>query len=292
MKSLRETLSEIVATAFAAAGFEQAYGEVVGSSRPDLGQFQCSGALTVARQSGLKPRQVAEQVVDRLAQSEILREVAVAGAGFINLSVTDEFLVEQLQRMAADERLGCEPVAPSGKIIIDYGGANIAKPLHVGHLRAVIIGESLKRLVRFLGHEVLGDVHLGDWGLQMGMVISELARRQPGLIYFNSAYTGPYPSEPPLTLADLEEIYPAVSDRAKKEPAVMAAARQATFELQQGRPGYCTLWQHIFDVSVADLKADYAKLSIEFDLWLGEGRRQLSTRIAAEALACLANRNT
>lgn len=274
MKSLREALSEIVASVFVAAGFERAYGEVVGSSRPDLGQFQCSGALTAARQSGLKPHQIAEQVVGRLAQSEILRKVAVAGAGFINLTVTDEFLVEQLQRMAADERLGCDPVAPSCKIIVDYGGANIAKPLHVGHLRAAIIGESLKRLARFLGHEVLGDVHLGDWGLQMGMVISELERRQPDLIYFDSAYTGPYPSEPPLTIADLEEIYPAVNDRAKKEPAVMAAARHATFELQQGRPGYCALWRHIFDVSVADLKADYAKLSIEFDLWLGESDTQ------------------
>lgn len=274
MKSLREHLTDIVAGAFVAAGFDSTYGEVTISNRPDLSQFQCSGALVAAKQAKLNPGQIARQVVDKLVQLDLFREVSLAGPGFINLTVTDEYLIEHIQGVAQDERLGVEKVTPPHQIIIDYGGANIAKPLHVGHLRAAIIGESLKRLARFLGHNVLGDVHLGDWGLQMGMVISELERRQPDLSYFDPGYSGPYPVEPPVTIADLEEIYPAVSERAKKEPEIMAAARQTTQELQRGRPGYRALWQHIFDISVADLKADYARLNIEFDLWLGESDTQ------------------
>ena len=217
---------------------------------------------------------MAGQVVDRLAHSSTLRDVSLAGPGFINLTVTDEFLARHIQGMALDERLGCDKTALPWTIVIDYGGANIAKPLHVGHLRAAIIGESLKRLARFLGHEVLGDVHLGDWGLPMGMVISELERRRPRLPYFDPAHSGPYPDEPPITIADLEEIYPAASDAARRDPAATEAARQATYELQQGRPGYRALWKHIYDVSVADLRSDYARLNIEFDLWLGESDTQ------------------
>src|SRR5688500_10654933 len=169
-----------------------------------------------------------------LAASPVFRDVSIAGPGFINLVLSDEFLATHVQQIAADGRLGCEPVAEPEKIIIDYGGANIAKPLHVGHLRAAIIGESLKRLARFLGHDVLGDIHLGDWGLQMGMVISEIERRRPDLPYFDDDYQGDYPAESPVTIADLEEIYPAVSGRAKEEPAVMEAAKRATFLLQEG----------------------------------------------------------
>ncbi|MDY0095467.1 MAG: arginine--tRNA ligase [Candidatus Vecturithrix sp.] len=274
MKSLKHQLTDIVADAFATQGFERKYGIVETSNRTDLGQFQCNGALAAAKQYNMSPRQLAQQVVDCLQQNSIFSAISLAGPGFINLTVTDEFLARHLQQMKADRRLGAEEAVPALKIIVDYGGANIAKPLHVGHLRAAIIGESLKRLARFLGHDVLGDVHLGDWGLQMGMIISELARRHPELSYFDPAYSGDYPQDAPFTIADLEEIYPTVSARAKNDPAIMEAARQATYELQQGHRGYRALWQHIFNVSVADLKADYHALNIDFDLWYGESHTQ------------------
>ena len=274
MKSLKHQLTAIVAEAFAHNGFEREYGTIEKSNRADLGQFQCNGALAAAKQYKRNPRQLAQQVVDCLQQNSIFSTVSLAGPGFINLTVTDEFLARHLQQIAADGRLGAEEVIPALKMIVDYGGANIAKPLHVGHLRAAIIGESLKRLARFLGHDVIGDVHLGDWGLQMGMIISELARRQPELPYFDPGYSGPYPQEAPFIIADLEEIYPTVSERAKNDPEVMEAARQATYQLQQGRAGYRALWQHIFNVSVADLKADYHALNIDFDLWYGESHTQ------------------
>jgi arginyl-tRNA synthetase len=274
MLSLTKRLTTIVADVFAEIGLDRKYGEVVASSRPDLGQFQCSGAIAAARSSNSDPREVAGSVVERLQRLDIFRDVLLAGPGFINLTLTDEFLAKHVQEMAVSERLGCERAASPRKVIVDYGGANIAKPLHVGHLRAAIIGESLKRLARFLGHDVLGDVHLGDWGLQMGTVIAELADRRPDLPYFDPAFHGLYPIEAPITVTDLEEIYPSASKHAKEEPAFMEAARQATYELQQGRSGYYALWQHIKVVSVADLRADYARLNIEFDLWLGESDTQ------------------
>jgi arginyl-tRNA synthetase len=209
-----------------------------------------------------------------LAVNTIFQSLTVAGPGFINLSVTGGYLAAYMAEMAADERFGCGLTPQPRKVIVDYGGANIAKPLHVGHLRAAIIGESLKRMARFLGHEVLGDVHLGDWGLQMGMLISETARRQPGLPYFDPGYSGPYPEVSPVTIDDLEEMYPVANQRAQQDPAAMEAARQATFELQQGRPGYRALWQHFMAVSIADLKSDYNRLNIQFDLWLGESDTQ------------------
>lgn len=274
MKSLKSQLTQIVAEAFADNGFDPGYGSVEKSNRPDLGQFQCNGALAAAKQYKMNPRQLAQKVVDSLQANPILQDISLAGPGFINITLSDEFLADHIQHAAQDERLGCDAVSPVMKIIVDYGGANIAKPLHVGHLRAAIIGESLKRLARFLGHDVLGDVHLGDWGLQMGMIISELERRQPELPYFDPDYRGSYPQEPPFTIEDLEEIYPTVSARAKDDPAVMEAARQATYQLQQDHRGYRALWQHIFDVSVADLKADYHALNIDFDLWYGESHTQ------------------
>jgi arginyl-tRNA synthetase len=199
----------------------------------------------------LTPRQVAAQVVDKLLPLETLTGVTVGGPGFINFSVADTVLVDYAQVMAQDERLGCAPVPVPLNVLVDYGGANIAKPMHVGHLRAAIIGESLKRLARFVGHRALGDVHLGDWGLPMGLIIAELQRRYPELPYFEPAYTGPYPAESPVTIEDLEEIYPAANHRSREDPAFLEAARQATFELQQGRPGYYALWQHFITVSVS-----------------------------------------
>ncbi|MGH1365737.1 MAG: arginine--tRNA ligase [Calditrichia bacterium] len=274
MKSLRKKLTAIVSSAFETAGFSPTFGGVEVSNRPDLGQFQCNGALPAAKEYKKNPREIGQSILDILIEKDEFSEVSLAGPGFINLKLTDEYLSEHMREVVTDERLGCSVAEDPLKIIIDYGGANIAKPLHVGHLRAAIIGECLKRLARFLGHDVTGDVHLGDWGLQMGMVISELQRREPNLPYFDSAFSGSYPKESPVTPQDLEEIYPAASALAKSDEAAKEAARLATFELQEGRKGYRALWQHIFDVSVDDLKTDYSKLNIEFDLWLGESHTQ------------------
>lgn len=273
MQALTQRLTAIFADAFAAAGYGRAYGEVVPSSRPDLGDFQCNGALPAASDAGQNPRQIAQAVVDALdeeARTEIFASVELAGPGFINIRLQDNYLAQHVQQMTADERLGVPPVDGPRRVVLDYGGANVAKPMHVGHLRAGIIGESLKRLFRFRGDHVIGDVHLGDWGLQMGMLIIEVCRRQPDLPYFDAGYTGPYPDESPVTMGDLQEMYPAVSARCKEDPETMEAARQATKELQEGRPGYRALWQHFVDVSIETLKRDYGDLNIDFDLWLGE----------------------
>jgi len=275
MKSLREQLTDCMADAFETCGFDRNYGEVVVSNRPDLGQFQCNGALSAAKQYKKNPRGIAQQVLDRLSfQKEIFREISLEGPGFINLTLTDTYIMEHIHRAVSDSRLGCKSSSETQKIIIDYGGPNIAKPLHVGHLRTAIIGESLKRLARFLDHEVIGDIHLGDWGTQIGMVISEIARRQPDLPYFNPNYSGPYPKESPVTVTELDEIYPVVSARSKTDPETLEASRIATYELQQGRRGYRALWKHIYDISVIDLKENYDKLGIHFDLWLGESDTQ------------------
>lgn len=270
MQSLTQKLTHIVIEAFVQNGYDGQYGTVVFSNRPDLAQFQCNGALPAAKLYGRNPREIGQQVVDKLQVTSIFAEVSLAGPGFVNLTLTDAYLAEFMNVMAADERAGVELVAQPRRVVVDYGGANVAKPMHVGHLRAGIIGESIKRLFRFMGDDVLGDVHLGDWGTQMGQVIVEIQRREPALPYFDADYTGPYPKEAPITLADLEEIYPAASKQYKGDPAYAEAARLATAELQNGRPGYRALWQHIHDISVAGLKEDYDKLDIRFDLWLGE----------------------
>ncbi|MBE2197049.1 MAG: arginine--tRNA ligase [Anaerolinea sp.] len=271
MQPLTQHLTDILSDAFAAAGYDRSYGEVVVSGRPDLGQFQCNGALPAAKAHGQKPRDIAAQIVAHLQQgAPIFADINLAGPGFINLTLSDPFLAQWLQAMADDERRGVAPVATPRRVVVDYGGANVAKPMHVGHLRAGIIGESIKRLFRFMGDDVIGDVHLGDWGTQMGMIIVELARRNPGWPYFDADNPGPFPAESPITLTDLEEIYPAASARAKEDTAVMEASRLATMELQNGRAGYRALWQHFVDVSVAGLKEDYGALAIHFDLWLGE----------------------
>lgn len=274
MTSMRTKLTEIVSGVVTTLGYDAQYGEVVVSNRPDLSQFQCNGALPAAKKYGRNPRDLAQEIATALQALPIFAEVSVAGPGFINLNLADSFLVEQLQALAADPRRGYGAVANPRKLIVDYGGANVAKPMHVGHLRAAIIGESVKRLAHFAGHHVLGDVHLGDWGLQMGQVIAELADRNPGWIYFDAAFTGPYPDQSPITMAELDEIYPAASQRAKNDPAFMELARQATVALQSGRPGYFALWQHFVNVSVASLKQDYADLNVHFDLWLGESDTQ------------------
>ncbi len=269
MSTLKNRLSEIVTAAFCDAGYDASLGVVTFSDRPDLAQFQCNGALTGAKLHKKSPMMIANDVVARLSSNEIFKSVSVAPPGFINIILSDEFIAEQAKNMEASERLSL-PVMDEKTIIVDYGGPNVAKPLHVGHLRAAIIGETLKRLARFLGHKVIGDVHLGDWGLQMGLIIAELERVSPELPYFDENITDGYPEESPVTIDDLSKLYPEASARSKSDEDFRARAMRATFDLQNGRPGYVALWKKFLEVSVADLKRSYARLGVDFDMWLGE----------------------
>ncbi len=274
MGTLADKLTVLLADAFESAGYDRSYGDVRVSDRPDLCQFQCNGALGAARQYRANPRQIAQNVVDSISAPDVFGALSLAGPGFINIVLKDEFIAAHIQEVYGDDRLGCEITSTLGRILVDYGGPNVAKPLHVGHLRAAIIGESIVRICRFVGHEAIGDVHLGDWGLQMGLIIEGLRDRRPDLPYFDAGYIGPYPEEPPVTIGDLEELYPQASEREKGDPAFAEAARQATVELQAGRPGYRALWRHFRDVSVEDLQQSYELLNIRFDLWLGESDTQ------------------
>lgn len=268
--TLKDKLSKIVGDAFAAEDLDMALGAVKPADRPDLAQFQCNGALAAAKRAKKNPRDIAGAIADRLSNVPEFSEVTVAGPGFVNLKLTDEFLSTELAVSTQAPRFGGWQNDKPEKTVIDYGGPNVAKPLHVGHLRAAIIGEALKRILRFAGDDVTGDVHLGDWGLQMGQLISELEMRQPELIYFDENETGPFPKEPPIGLQDLEQMYPAASAACKADPARADIARKATKELQDGHPGYRALWRHFVDLSVAAMKVDYADLDVEFDLWKGE----------------------
>lgn len=274
MEKIIEMLNRIVKDEFEKSGYDREYGTVQMSDRPDICQFQCNGAMSAAKKYRKAPMQIAAPVVEGLKSNDMFEKVDVVRPGFINFILKDSFIADYVNKMGDDERLGCAKASKPLTIVVDYGGANIAKPLHVGHLRAAIIGESIKRISRFLGHKVIGDVHLGDWGLQIGMVISELQRRKPELPYFDESFTGEYPKEAPFTIDELEEIYPTASKRAKSDEAAAEAARKATYELQNGRRGYVALWKHIFRVSVADLKKNYGKLNVEFDLWKGESDSQ------------------
>ncbi|NBB81955.1 MAG: arginine--tRNA ligase [Alphaproteobacteria bacterium] len=269
MTSLAAYLTGLAGAAFAAEGLPPELGQVTVSNRPDLGQFQCNGALPAAKAAKTNPRQLAEGVAARLRDQPIFADVSLAGPGFINLTLTDAFLAERIAAVAADPRLGV-PAAEPETVLLDYGGPNVAKPMHVGHLRASIIGESLKRLARFVGHAAIGDVHLGDWGTPMGMLISELAIRRPDLTYFDPDRADGFPANSPVSMADLEALYPEAAAACKADPARMDQARRATAELQAGRPGYVALWRHFVDVSVAGLKRDFGALGVEFDLWNGE----------------------
>ena len=263
--TLLDELSAFLGEAFAAAGLDAKYGRVSRADRPDLAQFQCNGALAAAKAAKQNPRALAQQVIEVLTENEAFAETAIAGPGFINLTLKDEWLSGRI----AENGRAWRKDAPE-KIVIDYGGPNVAKPLHVGHLRAAIIGESLKRIAAAAGDETVGDAHLGDWGLQMGQLISELALRQPDLPYFEEGAEGPFPEEPPISLGDLEAMYPAASAACKADEARADLARKATKELQDGRPGYRALWRHFVDLSVAAMKKDYADLGVDFDLWNGE----------------------
>lgn len=274
MKIFIEKINDVVKSAFEELGYDKETGKVNVSNRPDLCQYQCNGALANAKKHKKAPMVIAQEVVEKLKDNGMFAKLEAVAPGFINMNINDEFLVNYVNEMNKDEQFGVSKTTEIKKIVVDYGGANVAKPLHIGHLRSAIIGESIKRIAKFLGHDVIGDVHLGDWGLQMGMVISEVERRNPSLPYFDENFTGEYPEEAPFTIDELEEIYPYASKLAKSDEKVMEAAKQATVELQQGRRGYFALWKHILNVSVADLKKNYGALDVNFELWNGESDAQ------------------
>lgn len=270
MQKILDQISEKMMAAFEAAGYDGELGKVTLSNRPDLCEFQCNGAMAGAKRYHKAPLVIAQEVAQKLENSEVFGEVSAVAPGFLNLKIREDFLKVYLNEMERSEKFGLTMPEKPQKIILDYGGPNVAKPLHVGHLRSAIIGESIKRICRYAGHEVIGDIHLGDWGLQMGLIITELQARQPDLVYFEEDYTGEYPQDAPFTISELEEIYPTASAKSKEDAAYKAAAMEATFKLQNGVRGYRALWQQIINVSVADLKKNYDNLQVSFDLWKGE----------------------
>ncbi len=270
MKKILTLIEQELAPAFEQAGYDAGYAKVTVSNRPDLCEFQCNGAMAAAKAYKKAPIMIAGDVIAKLEGSRMFESAQAANPGFINLKLSAGFLADYLNEMREDENLSVEKAEHPKTIVLDYGGANVAKPLHVGHLRPAIIGESIKRIGRFMGHKIIGDVHLGDWGLQMGLIIVELKERQPDLPYFKEDFRGEYPKEAPFTISDLEEIYPTASKKSKEDAQYREAALQATYQLQQGRPGYVALWRHIMDVSLPDLKANYDRLHVTFDLWKGE----------------------
>lgn len=274
MEQMLDLINQELVRGFEKAGYDGGLGKATLSNRPDLCEYQCNGAMAGAKKYKKAPIMIANDVVEALSGSELFEEASAVNPGFINLKLKKEFVADYLRQMQADPNLSVEKAKNPRTVIIDYGGANVAKPLHVGHLRSAIIGESLKRIGRFMGDRVIGDVHLGDWGLQMGLIITELRHRQPELPYFQEDYQGEYPEEAPFTISDLEEIYPAASKKSKEDEAYRDEALEATAMLQQGKRGYRALWEHIMKVSVADLKKNYGALSVEFDLWKGESDAQ------------------
>ena len=274
MKKILDLITEELEQAFEEVGYEKELAKVTLSNRPDLCEYQCNGAMAGAKKYHKAPIMIAEEVVAKITGDGSIREAEAVKPGFINLKTNPDYIAGYLNEMAKDDKFGVEEEKNPKTILIDYGGPNVAKPLHVGHLRSAIIGESIKRITRFMGNRVTGDIHLGDWGYQMGLIITELRKRQPNLPYFDDAFTGEYPEEPPFTIGDLEEIYPAASAYAKEHEDYREEALEATFQLQNGKRGYRAIWNHIMNVSVADLKKNYANLNVEFDLWKGEADAQ------------------
>ena len=269
MEKILDIITARMQQAFADAGYDASFGRVTVSNRPDLCEYQCNGALAAAKQYKCAPIMIAKAVAEKLDAADFSMIDAVM-PGFINLKLSDKFLQGYLQAMREAESFGIQKVGEGKRIVVDYGGPNVAKPLHIGHLRSAIIGESLKRLYKFFGYDTIGDIHLGDWGLQMGLIITELQERKPDLCYFDESYTGEYPEEAPFTISELEEIYPAASAKKKVDETFADRAHTATFELQQGRRGYRAIWQHIMKLSVADMTRIYNNLNVHFEAWLGE----------------------
>ena len=271
MKTLIDLITEQVTNAFTGQGYDAKYGKVTLSNRPDLCEYQCNGAMAAAKEYKCAPFMISDKIAQALAENELFESVESVKPGFINMKVSPAYLAKYVSDMKADEgRFGCDKAAHPKTIIVDYGGANVAKPLHVGHLRSAVIGESIKRIGKFMGHHMIGDVHLGDWGLQMGLIIVELKERKPDLVYYDESYTGEYPKEAPFTISELEDIYPTASKKSKEDEAF----REATSQLQAGRRGYRALLAHILDVSVTDLKKNYDNLNVSFELWKGESDAQ------------------
>jgi len=274
MQKLIDIIGKEVMEAFESCGYENKYGFVTLSNRPDLCQYQCNGALAAAKVYKKAPLAIAGEVVEVLSKSNSYEKIEAVAPGFINIVLTSEFITGYVKQLSRENQYGCEKTDKPKTIVIDYGGANVAKPLHVGHLRPAIIGESIKRIDRFLGHNVIGDVHLGDWGLQIGLIMIKIKLDQPELVYFKKDYEGEYPKEAPFTISELEQIYPAASAYSKENDEFREAAKAATVELQNGNPGYLALWQHILNVSIEDLKKNYDNLLVDFDLWKKESDAQ------------------
>ena len=270
MKKILDLISEEVMQAFEAAGYEKELGKVSISNRPDLCEYQCNGAMAGAKKYKKAPIMIANDVAAKLADSQVFEKVDAVAPGFLNFTLSREFVGNYVKEMRTFDKFGLEEAQTPLEMVIDYGGPNVAKPLHVGHLRSGVIGESIKRIVRYMGHHITGDIHLGDWGQPMGLIMNELHIRKPDLVYFDESYTGEYPTEPPFTIAELEEIYPFASKRSKEDPQYKEDSMACTYKLQSGVRGYRALWNHIINVSVADLKRNYEKLNVEFDLWNGE----------------------
>lgn len=270
MKTIPELIAEELKGAFAAAGFDEKYAMVTRSNRPDLCEFQCNGAMACAKVYKMKPIDIANAVLEQAKDSTMFSEISAVMPGFINIRLNPVWLAGYIQKISEDKKFGLNEAVYPETIIVDFGGANVAKPLHVGHLRSAVIGESVQRLARYMGHKVISDVHLGDWGLQMGLIITELQERKPDLVYFDPEYSGEFPEEAPFTISELEDIYPAASKKSKEDEAFAERAHQATLKLQQGYAPYRALWRHIMNVSLKDLKRNYDNLNVHFDLWKGE----------------------
>lgn len=268
--NLTKLLGQIIGQAFASIGLSEDYGQTSRATKPEFGDFQCNGAMAAAKVAGKNPREIATQIALKLGENPLFEKIEIAGPGFLNITISKSALESQIETLASDERLGAGLVEMPRKVIIDYAGPNVAKSMHVGHLRATIIGDSIKRLFRFRGDNVLGDAHFGDWGFQMGLLIATLGIEQPELPYFDAEFNGEYPQQSPVTLADLERIYPTAAALAKTDEDYRNKARKATMELQSGRKGYRALWQHFVNVSREALKREFGALGVEFDLWLGE----------------------
>ena len=274
VKKIITLLEELLGDAFEACGYERRFGAVTVSNRPDLCQYQCNGAMAAAKQYRKAPIAIANEVVAALGERDMISTCDAVAPGFININVKSEYLADYVLRMGREEHFGVEPAENPRTVVIDYGGANVAKPLHVGHMRPAVIGESVKRILRYVGHKVIGDAHLGDWGTPIGLIITELRVRKPDLVYFDPDYTGEYPKEPPFDVSELEEIYPYASKWSKEHDDYREESRKAILELQQGRRGYMALWEHIMRVSMEDLKKNYDNLGTQFDIWGKESDAQ------------------
>ena len=268
MKFITEILSDILTKGAKLAGYDKKL-TVTTCDLQELGDYQCTDAMSLAKVYHKSPVIIAKDIISQ-TQDKIIKAINVAGAGYINIKIDEDFLTNYIVEYVNNlDNLASSRISPKNTII-DYGGANVAKPLHVGHLRSANIGESIKRICKYVGNNTLGDVHLGDWGLQMGMVILGIKREKPELVYFDENFVGEYPKDSPVTISDLERIYPSISKETKENEKTLKEAKDITYALQHGHKGYFALWKHIVDTSIKDLKINYDSLNVHFDLWLGE----------------------